>query len=102
MARRKKEPVVRKTPACRRGGICAPQWLQECAADTPRAMLCGQGYLAVENCGQVERFQQDCVCLMTAQGRMQIEGSALSISRESAHTAIVRGRIEKICLSGDA
>lgn len=80
----------------------APLWLRECAAQTPRAMLCGTGYIAIENCAQVLRFAQDCVCLQTAEGRMTILGRALSISRESEHTAVVRGEIAQILLEGDA
>lgn len=102
MARKKTRPVVRRKCACVRGGACAPQWLKECATSAPRAMLCGREYLAVENCGQITRLEEDRVCVETALGGVMIEGEGLTVSRENEHTAIVRGSIARISLGCDA
>jgi len=93
MARKEGKPLVRQRTGCAKRRTCAPLWLAECTTDMPRAMLCGGGYLAVENCGQVLRFDEKCVCVETKIGRLTVEGCALSISRENGHTAIVRGTI---------
>ena len=98
MAHKNAKPIVKEKPETKRAGICAPQWLSQAAANAPRAMLCGDEYLVVENCGQLAEFTPDCVRLATAQGCMQIEGSDLTISRESEHTAIVRGKIDRVSL----
>lgn len=98
MARKNGRPIVKEKPETKRAGICAPQWLSQAAANTPRAMLCGREYLVVENCGQLKEFSPACVRLTTSQGCMQIEGSNLTISRESVHTAIVRGKIDRVSL----
>lgn len=101
MARKKTGPVVRRRIGCAGRGACAPLWLQECTEGTPRAMLCGRGYLAVENCGQVTAFDEERICMQTAIGRMTVLGCGLRLSREKEDTAVVRGEI--ICIRiGDA
>ena len=98
MAQRNGKLIVKQRPETKRANICAPQWLSQAAANAPRAMLCGSEYLVVENCGQLAEFTSDCVRLTTTQGCMRIEGSGLTISRESAHTAVIRGKISRVCL----
>lgn len=98
MSGKKKGPVVKRKTQCVRKGVCAPVWLSECAGDMPRAMLCGRGYLAVENCGRVLAFDEGKVVFGTAQGTMAILGSGLCLSRESGHTAVISGRVDSIRL----
>jgi len=103
MKKKKALPVRRERLEMRRAGVHAPQWLERAAADAPRAMLCGRGYLVVENCGCVTEFDPERVCLATTAGVMCIRGSELSLSRENGHTAVVCGRIDRIGFeNGDA
>lgn len=98
MAHKKMKPVVRQKSGCVRKGACAPQWLRECASDMPRAMLCGNGYLALENCGQVTRFDTGKICIETSHGLWTVTGTQLDISRENEHTAIIRGKISALAI----
>ena len=103
MARKALGPLVKARPDGRRSAVHAPQWLVRETANLPRAMLCGRGYLVIENCGCVTEFTPERICLTTKAGPVRIEGASLTISRESEHTAVVCGRIDRFAFAdGDA
>ena len=98
MKKKKDLPVRRERPDRRRAGVHAPQWLAREAGELPRTMLCGREYMVVENCGCVTEFSPERICMATAIGPVRIEGGSLTISRESGHTAVILGRIDRILL----
>ena len=78
----------------------ALEWLDEASGRLPRIVLAGGRRAMIENHTGVIAFTEACVCVMTRQGAMSIEGRNLLLSEVRPDVLTVRGEIFEVRLPG--